>query len=139
MTPLHIVIDARRLEDFGVGTYIRSLVRALGAIDATNRYTLVSVPGDNRSLSGLPQNFRTAIYSRSDASGLDNVLFPEYLRGLAPDLVHIPHNRVPLLMIRPYVATVHDLASLFFDPDRSKLRIQLRRLDRKSTRLNSSH
>ena len=28
---LHIVIDARRIRDFGIGTYIRSLVHALGA------------------------------------------------------------------------------------------------------------
>ena len=27
--PLHIVIDARRIRDFGIGTYIRSLVHAL--------------------------------------------------------------------------------------------------------------
>ncbi len=127
MAPLHIAIDARRLEDFGIGTYIRSLVRALGSIDTTNRYTLVSAAGEARSLSGLPENFRTAIYSRSDQSGLDHALFPWFLRGLKPDLVHIPLNRVPLLMIRPYVVTVHDLANLFFDPDRSKLRIQLRR------------
>jgi len=109
MTPLHIVIDARRLQDFGIGTYIRSLVRALGAIDTANRYTLVSAPGDERWLSDLPQNFRTAIYCRSDLSRLDHVLFPWYLRSLAPDLVHIPLNHVPLLMIRPYVVTVHDL------------------------------
>jgi glycosyltransferase involved in cell wall biosynthesis len=51
-----------------------------------------------------------------------------YLRGLAPDLVHVPLNRVPLLMIQPYVVTVHDLANLFFEwEEYSKLRIQLRR------------
>jgi glycosyltransferase involved in cell wall biosynthesis len=127
MAPLHIVIDARRLRDFGIGTYIRGLVRALGSIDTTNRYTLVSAPGDDRSLSDLPPNFSTAIYSRRDQSRLDHALFPWYLRSLAPDLVHIPLNQVPLLMIRPYVVTVHDLANLFFDPDHSKLRIQLRR------------
>jgi len=127
MAPLHIVMDARRLQDFGIGTYIRSLVRALGSIDTTNRYTLVLAPGDERSLSDLPPNFRTATYSRSDESHLDHVLFPWYLRSLKPDLVHISLNRVPLLMIRPYVVTVHDLSILFFVPDHSKLRIQLRR------------
>ena len=56
------------------------------------------------------------------------VLFPMYLRGLSPDLVHVPLNRVPLLMIQPYVVTVHDLANLFFEwEEYSKLRIQLRR------------
>jgi glycosyltransferase involved in cell wall biosynthesis len=128
MAPLHIVLDARRIRDFGIGTYIRSLVQALAAIDTTNRYTLVSGPGDVRALRGLPDNFGAAIYPRKDDSHLDNVLFPIYLRGLSPDLVHIPLNRVPLAMIQPYVVTVHDLANLFFELDEySKLRMQLRR------------
>jgi glycosyltransferase involved in cell wall biosynthesis len=129
MTPLHIVIDARRIRDFGIGTYIRSLVRALSAIDQKNRYTLVSGPDDMRDLIGLPENFSRAIYSGQDERHLDNVFFPMFLRGLAPDLVHVPLNRVPLLMIQPYVVTVHDLANLLFEwEEHSKLRIQLRRL-----------
>jgi glycosyltransferase involved in cell wall biosynthesis len=128
MAPLHIVIDARRIRDFGIGTYIRSLVRALSAIDTVNRYTLVSGPEDVRDLAGLPDNFRTAVYARQDERHIDNFLFPMFLRGLAPDLVHVPLNRVPLLMIQPYVVTVHDLANLFFEwEEYSKLRIQLRR------------
>ena len=35
---LKIVIDVRRLRDFGIGTYIRNLVHALGALDHENRY-----------------------------------------------------------------------------------------------------
>ena len=128
MAPLHIVIDARHVRDFGIGTYIRSLVQALSVIDTTNRYTLVSGPGDVRALDGLPENFSTSIYSRKDDSHLDNVLFPMFLRGLSPDLVHIPLNRVPLLMIQPYVVTVHDLANLFFELEEySQLRMQFRR------------
>jgi glycosyltransferase involved in cell wall biosynthesis len=125
--PLHIVIDARRVRDFGIGTYIRSLVHALGAIDTTNTYTLVSGPGEIRTLAGLPENFRTAPYSRNDHSNLDHIAFPLFLRGLSPDLVHIPLNRVPLLMIRPYVVTIHDMANLFFEEERSNFRMQLRR------------
>ena len=60
---LHIVIDARRIRDFGIGTYIRSLVRALSAIDTANHYTLVSGPEDVRDLAALPENFRTPVYA----------------------------------------------------------------------------
>ena len=95
---LHIVIDARRIRDFGIGTYIRSLAHALGAIDRVNRYTLVSAPEDARILAGLPPNFHSAVYNRRDTDVLDNVAFPLFLRGLSPDLTHIPLNRVPLLM-----------------------------------------
>jgi len=125
---LHIVIDARRIRDFGIGTHIRSLVHALSGIDSENRYTVVTGPGDARTLAGMPENFRTAIYARSDHSWLNHVLFPIFLRGLRPDLVHIPLNRVPLLMIRPYVVTIHDMANLYFeDEEHSALRMQLRR------------
>jgi glycosyltransferase involved in cell wall biosynthesis len=124
--PLHIAIDARRIRDFGIGTYIRSLVHALAALDSVNRYTLIGSPGDVRTLAGLPENFQSEEYSRSDKSALDHAAFPLFLHRLKPDLVHIPLNRVPLLMMRPYVVTVHDLSSLLFE-ERSGLHMQLRR------------
>jgi glycosyltransferase involved in cell wall biosynthesis len=123
----HIVIDARRVRDFGIGTYIRSLVHALGAIDHLNRYTLVSGPGEARTLTGLPENFRTAVYRRSDLHPLNHVAFPVFLRKLSPDLVHIPLNRVPVLMVRPYVVTVHDMSSLLFEFHGSETQMKLRR------------
>jgi glycosyltransferase involved in cell wall biosynthesis len=124
---LHIVMDARRIRDFGIGTYIRSLVHALGAIDRDNQYTLVTAPADARLLAGLPENFRSAVYAREDLSILDHITFPMFLRGLSPDLVHIPLNRVPLLMIRPYVVTIHDMANLLFEEEYGNFRMQLRR------------
>ena len=123
----HIVIDARRIRDFGIGTYIRSLVHALGTIDNRNRYTLVSGPAEARTLAGLPENFRTAVYVQSDTHALNHIAFPKFLRSLAPDLVHIPLNRVPLLMIRPYVVTVHDLSTLLFEFHGSDTHMKLRR------------
>jgi len=123
---LHIVIDARRIRDFGIGTYIRSLVQALSKIDSTNQYTVVSGPAEVSLLSELPENFRTAVYARDDHSYFDHLAFPVFLRGLSPDLVHIPLNRVPLLMIKPYVVTIHDMANLLFE-DQSSFRMQLRR------------
>ena len=125
--PLHIVIDARRIRDFGIGTYIRSLILALGGIDHANRYTIVTDAAGTGELAGLPDNFGTALCNRSDHAPLDHLAFPVFLRGLSPDLVHIPLNRVPLLMIRPYVVTIHDMANLLFEEEASDLRMQLRR------------
>jgi glycosyltransferase involved in cell wall biosynthesis len=124
---LHIVFDARRIRDFGIGTYIRSLIHALSGVDQENHYTLVSAAGDERTLAGLPENFRTALYPRTDSDVIDHLAFPMFLRSLSPDLVHIPLNRIPLLMIRPYVLTVHDMANLLFEQEKSSFRMQLRR------------
>src|SRR5262249_61936840 len=79
------------------------------------------------TLTGLPKNFATAAYARSDASDADHVAFPIFLHKLAPDLVHIPLNRVPLLMRKPYVVTIHDMANIFYDERQSNLHMQLRR------------
>jgi glycosyltransferase involved in cell wall biosynthesis len=122
----HIAIDARRIRDFGIGTYIRSLVHALAQVDRRNRYTIVTGPADVRTLAGLPDSFSTAIYARSDHATLDHIAFPIFLHSLHPDLVHIPLNRVPMLMIRPYVVTIHDLANIFFEEEAGRLRMELR-------------
>jgi glycosyltransferase involved in cell wall biosynthesis len=125
---LHVVIDARRIRDFGIGTYIRSLIHALGQVDRTNRYTIVSGPADVRTIAGLPETFQTAMYARSDSSELDHIAFPLFLHRLGPDLVHLPLNRVPLFMIRPYVVTIHDMANLFFEEQTSGVRMELRKM-----------
>ncbi len=118
--PLRIVIDARRIRDFGIGTYTRSLLHALGALDTENHYVLISLAEDARTISGLPGNFETVVYDRSDRNWAEHIAFPVYLRGLHPDIVHIPLNRVPLFMMK------HDMASLFWDPQ-SGARMEVRR------------
>jgi glycosyltransferase involved in cell wall biosynthesis len=125
---LDIVIDGRRVRDFGIGTYIRSLVHALSRIDTENRYTVVTGPREARVWGVLPDNFRVALYAGDDHAYTDHALFPIFLRHLKPDLVHIPLNRVPLLMIRPYVVTIHDMVNLFYDEQKlSALHMSLRR------------
>jgi glycosyltransferase involved in cell wall biosynthesis len=113
--PLHIAIDARRINDFGVGTYIRNLVQALGEVDPHNQYSLIMSPSDMLELRELPPNFEVATYARKDTDPVDHIAFPAFLRQIPADLFHIPVNRVPLLMRKPYVVTIHDMSSLLFD------------------------
>ncbi len=124
--PLRIVVDVRRVRDFGIGTYIHGLLHALAAIDQTNTYILVALRGDLGLFSKLPANFQTKSYARPDLNKRNHLLFPLFLHGLAPSLVHIPLNQVPLFMMEPYVVTTHDMASLLFDSG-SGARIQARR------------
>ncbi len=134
-TGLKIVIDVRRVRDFGVGTYIRNLTQALAAAGADHRYMLIVSPEDARHFAGLPSNFETVIYGRRDSSRLDHVALPRLIRSLDADVTHIPFHRVPLLLGKPYAVTIHDLSSIFYD-DASPLlhaahRFRLRRgLDR---------
>src|SRR5579862_2059853 len=108
--PLRIVVDVRRVRDFGIGTYIHGLLHALAAIDQANTYILVALRGDLGLFSKLPANFQTKSYARPDLNKRNHLLFPWFLHGLAPSLVHIPLNQVPLFMMEPYVVTTHDMA-----------------------------
>jgi|YNPBryBLVA2012_1023415.scaffolds.fasta_scaffold00112_13 glycosyltransferase involved in cell wall biosynthesis len=112
--PLKIVMDARRLRDFGIGSYIRNLVHALAQVDPENRYVLVAAPEGAEELAGLPPNFSTVLYRRPDTSLLNQAAFPLFLRRFSADLYHLPLNVVAHFMPRPYVVTIHDMSSLLF-------------------------
>ena len=110
--PFHVVIDVRRWRDFGIGTYVRNLVRSLARIDSTNRYTLIARPQDAGELGALPANFAAAPYARRDTDVLHNIAFPLFLRKFRADLYHIPLNSIAYLMPRPYIVTIHDMSTL---------------------------
>lgn len=114
--PFRVVIDARRIRDFGIGTYTRNLVRALGRIDRDNHYCLLVQPHDVSELPAVPDNFDTVIYESADKHPLlRNLAFPAFMRNLTADVYHLPLNAVPLWMPRPYIVTVHDMSSLLFE------------------------
>ncbi len=112
--PLRIVIDVRHIRDFGIGTYIRNLVRGLADLDRDNHYVLVALNSDEPELAGLPPNFETAVYARPDTHWINQFAFFFFVRQFRPDIVHAPLNQIPLLMPRPYVVTIHDMSSLLF-------------------------
>jgi glycosyltransferase involved in cell wall biosynthesis len=111
---LRIVIDARRIRDFGIGTYIRNLIRNLSKLDSVNQYSLITGLADYPELAGLGANFRQAPFSRPDGQLLTHLALPLFLRRFPADLYHVPLNDVPWGMPNPYVVTVHDMGSLIY-------------------------
>lgn len=112
---MRIAIDVRRVRDFGVGTYIRNLLLALASAGPQHQYQLICSREDQAQFVELPANFETVIYHRRDSSRMDHFELPRLVRRLRAEVTHIPFHRVPLFMPKPYVVTVHDLSSLFFD------------------------
>ncbi|MGA2877991.1 MAG: glycosyltransferase family 1 protein [Bryobacteraceae bacterium] len=117
--PLRIALDTRRVADFGIGTYIRNLVRALARVDDRNQYQLITTERVVPEFSDLPPNFETAIFPGANKGGtaqrgLAQIHYGLFLRKLEADLFHIPLNAVPLLMPKPYLVTIHDMSTLLF-------------------------
>ena len=58
MQPLRIVIDVRHIKDFGIGTYIRNLVKALASWIMRTNTCSPPTPTDVPDLPRLPGEFR---------------------------------------------------------------------------------
>lgn len=123
---MRVAIDVRRILDFGIGTYIRNLLRAFQQIEAPHEFLLIGAPDQKRLFQNLVPRFRFVPHSASDLQRKDHLAFPRLIRNLDVDLTHIPFTRVPLFLPRPYVITVHDLSSVLFDKSSPWLR-ELRR------------
>jgi glycosyltransferase involved in cell wall biosynthesis len=110
MPCVKIAIDIRRVTDFGVGTYIRNVVRALSRLDRENKYYLIGVPEKAREIGPLPGNFHSVGFVGAETSARGYLEFRAILRRLDCDLVHFPHLFwLPRALPCPYVTTVHDL------------------------------
>lgn len=107
---MKVGIDIRRIADFGVGTYIRNIVRALSRLDRERKYYLIGSPEKAREIGQLPPNFHTIPFVEPDTSPRGFLEFRMILRRLGCDLVHIPHLFwLPRALPCPYVMTVHDV------------------------------
>ncbi len=110
MPSVKIAIDIRRMTEFGVGTYIRNVVRTLGRLDRQNKYLLIGSPTKVEEIGTLPPNFHAVPLLASDRSLQGYREFRSALQRLNCDLVHIPNLfSVPRMLPCPYVMTVHDM------------------------------
>jgi len=105
-----IAIDIRRMTEFGIGTYTRNIVRALGRLDRQTKYFLIGSPEKVKEIGALPANFHTVPLLEPDTTTKGYFEFRTILKRLDCDLVHIPHLFwLPRALPCPYVMTVHDL------------------------------
>lgn len=105
-----MAIDIRRMTDFGVGTYIRNVVRALGRLDSKNTYFLIGSPQKVSEIGPLPSNFHTVFLLESESTLKGYLACRATLNRLDCDLMHIPHLFwMPRNLPCPYVMTVHDV------------------------------
>jgi len=105
-----IAIDIRRMTEFGVGTYIRNVVRTLGRLDRENKYLLIGPPPKVKEIGSLPPNFHMVPLIAPERSVKGYRSFRTIVKQLDCDLVHIPNLfSVPRALPCPYVMTVHDM------------------------------
>jgi glycosyltransferase involved in cell wall biosynthesis len=111
---MRIVIDARKLHDFGIGTYIRNLVAELGALDPATDYILLTRPDDAGAAATAGPNFRAVVTPSRPYSLGEQWTVPRAAARERADLLHEPHYVLPPLTRCRTVVTIHDCIHLRF-------------------------
>ncbi len=111
---MRIGIDARKLHDFGIGTYIRNLLRELAKIDRTSEYVVLTRPQDVGIAASLGENFRAVADRSGHYSIAEQISIPLAVWRERLDLFHAPHYVLPVLTPSRSVVTIHDCIHLKF-------------------------
>lgn len=137
---MHLGLDARKVTDFGIGTYVFHLLRGL-AEQPDIDLTLLARSGSEERLTEIAPEADVIALSAADYSLSELAQMPMALWRERLDLLHVPHYVLPPVLPCPTVATVHDVIQLFYPPKRRRLlaltylRIMLRSTLRRSRRI----
>ena len=111
---MRIAIDARKLRDFGIGTYIRNILMELSRLDRDTEYVVLCRPDDIESGDVLGRNFRMVPETAPTYSVAEQFKIPLSLAREGVRLVHEPHYVLPPLVQCRSVVTIHDCIHLMF-------------------------
>src|SRR6186713_139088 len=111
---MRVAIDTRKIHDFGIGTYIRNLLRQLARIDQNTEYILLCREPDLGIAAQLGPNFRTVLEPSPNYSLREQIHVPWVLRRERPDVFHAPHYVLPPAVPCRSVVTIHDCIHLMF-------------------------
>ena len=129
--PMRIGIDARKLHDFGIGTYLRNLVTELARLDDDAEY-VAALPRRRRRLARRrsARDVRPVVDARRQLLVREQFDVPlAAVARAASTLFHSPHYVLPPLVPCPSVVTIHDCIHLMFPqylPNRLAYRLRPR-------------
>lgn len=143
---MHIGIDAHAIgaQQGGNETYIRNLIRALAALDASNRYTIylanaqAAAEWQNGFVAEHP-NFSVRLLPPPTPLVRVPVFLTYELRRRPVDVLHVQYTAPPFCAA-PVVATIHDLAfehlpETFTRRGSLQLKLTVRRTARRAARI----
>jgi glycosyltransferase involved in cell wall biosynthesis len=111
---VRIAIDARKIRDFGIGTYVRNLLRQLARQDDSHEYVVFCREVDCDTVEEGGPRFRPVIETAGNYSIAEQFALPMDLRREGVDLFHAPHYVLPPLTPCRSVVTIHDCIHLRF-------------------------
>jgi glycosyltransferase involved in cell wall biosynthesis len=110
---MRIAVDARKLYDGGIGTYVRGLLGSLVVGNPHDEYTALVDPVHLGSM-----RWPGVVHERGVRAGkyglAEHFVVPRAARRVRAELLHAPHYTLPLGWGGPSVVTIHDLIHVRF-------------------------
>jgi glycosyltransferase involved in cell wall biosynthesis len=117
MRRMNVALDLGKIDDFGIGTYIRNLVHHLARIDFDDTFFLLQGKTSNASALPTSENFKRITLRERKRGELDRGEVVRFLKRNAVDVCHFPHDEVPRRIPCRYMVTVHDCVNIIFPPE----------------------
>jgi glycosyltransferase involved in cell wall biosynthesis len=106
--PMRIGIDARKIGDFGIGSYIRGLLAGLAMLEGNEEYVVFAPEQARRR---IPPSFEHVAIDAPAYSLRELVTIGRAANRARLDLFHAPHYVLPITSV-PTIVTIHDLIHL---------------------------
>lgn len=108
---MRIGIDCRLYSQTGVGRYIRAILTEVKnqALDENKEYVLFVYKSDAKHFASFPRSVKIVLTRVKWHSFAEQVVIPFLLYRENLDLVHFPYFNVPILYLKKFVVTIHDL------------------------------
>jgi len=113
-------IDARLINQTGVGTYTRNLLHFISELESDDiEFFIYLMKNDIDEYEWKDPNFIKRSTNSRWHSFQEQVFFWHQLVADNLDLMHFTYFSYPLLYRKPYIATIHDLTPLYFKTGRA--------------------
>jgi alpha-1,3-rhamnosyl/mannosyltransferase len=107
-------IDARKLADYGIGSYLQGLLAELTALCPDDEIVVLAQPDGRHLLPELPDRWRIVEVEAVGYTVREQIEIPVTALRAGVGLLHVPHYVLPLLYPGSLVVTVHDIIHVMF-------------------------
>src|SRR4030066_60812 len=111
---MRIGIDVRKINDFGIGTYIQNLVKHLLELDKQNQYFLFFHHRDIENFSYPKEQVVKLVNNSPKYSIREHFSLSHQAKKYDIQLFHEPHYTLPYFLECKKVVSIHDLIHLKF-------------------------
>lgn len=110
---MRVAVDARKLYDGGIGTYIRGLLSGLAAAYPRDEWNAIVDPAHAGSMR-WPGDVQEQSVRAGKYGFAEHLAVPAAARRVNAELLHAPHYTLPLGWSGRSVVTIHDLIHIRF-------------------------